>query len=419
MKKSILLFSFCFFISTLSFSQWEKIAQIDDNLEALYQLNSTTTIAIGSNTKTYDLNSNTPSEPAFQLSTFGFITSQAYINENESYLGGGCYFPFDECPANTLYKTIDKGETWQQLITDTTFVGTGNIFGIIPVNETELILISDYNNVAKVDISTGEASPLIIPGTEDANLFTLGKVSQSGKWLIAASFYNAITQNTVKYYESENSGMTWEEIELNFEESERVAFIDYLPNNDLALVSNLGNVYTIIDGDITPANTISDVHSRITAQCVINDNDWYVASYDQENNASRLHLSTDGGQSWIISKPFNEGLIGGLSFVDRNNGFLIFNYNEVYRRTGPNSTNNTKPIGITISPNPVNNFLQIDLNTDVQIKSIEIMDAMGRMVKYFTSSTQYDVSDLAPGYYQILISSKSGETIAQESFIKR
>lgn len=420
MKKSILLFSISLFVNTFSFSQWEKIAEVEDNLEALYILNSMTTIAVGSNTKAYNLNSNTPSEPAFQLSNFGFITSLAYINENESYLGGGCYFPFDECPANTLHKTMDNGETWQEVITDITFNGTGNIFGIIPINETELILISDFNNINKVDISTGKATSLLIPGTEEANSFTLGKVSNSGKWLVAASFYDIVTQNTIIYYESNDSGITWEELELNLEENERVAFIDYLPSNDLAFVSSKGNVYTISDGNITPGNMISDVHDQISAQYVINNNDWYVASYDQESNESRLHLSIDGGQSWAVSKTFDEGLITDLSFVDRNNGFLIFNYNGVYKRTGPNNTKNVNPIEITISPNPVNNFIRIDLNTDVLLKSIEIIDAVGRKVKKFSAPKfQYDVSDLASGFYLVLISTNSGDVIAQESFIKR
>ncbi|MFT6334001.1 MAG: hypothetical protein ACJATI_000733 [Halioglobus sp.] len=420
MKKSILFVAFSLIVTTLSFSQWEKIAQMDDNLEELFQLGSTTTIATGNNTTIYNLNSPTPSEIASQLSNFGFITSSLYINENESYIGGGCYFPFDECPANTLHKTIDGGETWQQVITEATFTGTGNIFGIIPINETELILISDFNKLTKVNISTGTATPYFIPGTEDANNFTLGKVSQSGKWLVAASFYDVVLQNnTIKYYESDDKGVTWSELDTDIDNSERILFIDYLPTNNLAAVSNKGKTYNIIGGIISPINIITDAYIRITAQYVINNSAWYIASFDPDNNESRLHLSEDGGESWNIETEFGEGSIGNLSFKDINNGFLVYNNKEVYKRTGPNTTINQDYSAFTISPNPAKDVLNINADFELQDYSIDIIDAMGRKAIPFRSAKyQYDVSGLASGFYQLLLIDTIGKVVGRESFMK-
>ena len=420
MKKSILLIAFSLFITTLSFSQWEKIAQIEnDYLYELIELNSTTTIATGEKTSIYNLNSDTPSVIATKLYTYGFITSSLYINETVSYIGGGCYYTFDECPANTLHKSENGGQSWNQITTEATFTETGNILGILPINDNELTLVSEYYKLRKINISTGMSTPVIIPGTEESNNFTFGKVSPSGKWLVAVSFYNVDLQNTVKYYESNDKGDSWSEIEVDFDESERVAFIDYLPNNNLAVVSSKGTTYHIIEGNTEPIGNISDAHYQISAQYVINTNDWYVASHDQETNESQLHFSQDGGKSWDTEKIFNEGFIGNLSFKDKNNGFLIFNNREVYKKTGPNVTNNQDYSTFTISPNPAKDVLNINADFNLEEYSIDIFDAVGRRIAHYqTAKPRTDVSSLASGFYQFLLMDKSGKVIGSESFVK-
>ncbi|MFT4534976.1 MAG: photosystem II stability/assembly factor-like uncharacterized protein [Saprospiraceae bacterium] len=420
MKKSILFITFSLLISTLSLSQWEKIAQIEnDNLYQLIKLNSETTIATGEKTSIYDLNSTTPSEISNVFYTYGFLTSALVLDDNLSYLGGGCYYTFDECPANTLYKSENSGQTWIEISTESTFTETGNTVGILPINDNELVLVSEYYKLKRVNISTGISTTVVIPGTEDANNFTMGKTSQSGKWLVAASFYDVAFQNTVKYYESDNKGMTWSEVGVDFDESERIAFIDYLPNNNLAAITNRGNSYHIMDGNKNYIGNISDAHVQISAQYIINNKDWYVASFDQETNESKLHLSQDGGQSWNTEAIFNEGRIGNLSFTDRNNGFFIFNSRGVYQKTGPNITQNQEYSTFTISPNPVKDVLNINLDINLQEYSIDIIDAVGRKTRHIKSAeSQYDISELASGYYQILLLDASGKIIAREPFVK-
>lgn len=70
------------------------------------------TIATGEKTSIYDLNSATTSEMANRFYAYGFITSSLVVDNSISYFGSGCYYSFDECPANTLYKTEDSNESW-------------------------------------------------------------------------------------------------------------------------------------------------------------------------------------------------------------------------------------------------------------------------------------------------------------------
>ncbi|MGK0316046.1 MAG: hypothetical protein ACI86M_002278 [Saprospiraceae bacterium] len=420
MKKSILFVVFSLFISTLSFSQWEKIAQIEnDNLYHLFQLNNETTIATGEQTSIYDLQSLNPSVPITNLFPYGFITSSLSVNDTESYIGGGCYFAFDECPANTLHKTEDGGETWSPIYTDVTFLEIGNILGILPVNEDELVLVTEYYKLKKVNLITGDSSSIVIPNTEASNNFISGKASDSGKWLVAVQFYEQGIAST-QYFESEDKGDSWIELDMLLSDEEKIIFLDYLPDNNLAAVSNKGNTYHSIDGNLELKGNIGDAYPQITSHYAINKNDWYISSFDGDSNQSRLHQSVDGGVTWTIDISFSNGFLGALSFTDRNNGFLIFNSREVYKKTGPNTTLNHEFSSFTISPNPANDILHIETDLEILEYSIDIIDAVGRKVKHFHSSnSQYNISNLASGFYQVLLIDTTGKIIGRKPFVKK
>jgi hypothetical protein len=419
MKKSILFVAFSLFISTLSFSQWEKIVQIDnDNLYHLFQLNNETTIATGEQTSIYDLQSLNPSIPITNLFTYGFLTSSLSVSDTEAYIGGGCYFAFDECPANTLHKTEDEGATWTPIYTDVTFSGTGNILGILPVNEDELVLVTEYNKLKKVNLITGDTSSIVIPNTEASNNYIFGKVSDSGKWLVGAQYYE-LGISFVQYYESVDKGESWIDLDLFLSGDEKMLFVDYLPDNNLAAVSSNGNTYHFINGTLELKGNISDAYSQITSHYAINKNDWYVSSFDGDSNQSRLHKSTDGGTTWTIDISFSDGFLGALSFTDRNNGFLIFRGREVYKKTGPNIILNQLNSSFTISPNPAMDVLNIITDKELQEYSVDIIDAVGRKVHHHHSSnSEYNISNLASGYYLIILMDSAGKTIGKSSFVK-
>ena len=129
-------------------------------------------------------------------------------------------------------------------------------------------------------------------------------------------------------------------------------------------------------GTIDNINVITDAHGQISVQYVVNAKDWYTASFNQDPNESKLHLSQNGGKSWNTKSIFDEGFIGELSFRDRNNGFLIFNNREVYKRTCPNTTVIQEYSTHNISPNPAKDVLHINANFDLQNYSIDIIDAV-------------------------------------------
>lgn len=58
---------------------------------------------------------------------------------------------------------------------------------------------------------------------------------------------------------------------------------------------------------------------------------------------------------------------------------------------------------IQVYPNPVKNTFKINNPGNLQIASVEVMDATGRVVKVLKGSEEYNVSDLPKGNYILKI----------------
>jgi len=405
MKRIILLSIFQVFTRSFLLSQWENIGTLEnDNVYHLFQINEGTTIATGEKASLYNLDSETPLVVASDLYEFGFIMSSLAIDNETAFLGGGCYFTFDECPANTLYRTIDGGDTWSDLESDATFMGTGNTMGILPVNDSSLVIIKEYEKIHRINLISGEAVLVEIPGTEEVNNFSQALVSKGGKWLVEANFYNAGILDR-RYYESKDKGQTWEELSIDILEDEPIIKIDYLSNGNLACVTNSGKIYVYNDEQTDAISEISDAYNNITAYDLIDDNNWYIASHDSDSNQSILHRSEDGGVTWSQDKLFSEGFISSLSFKNKNNGFLVLNNRMIYKRSGPNHTISDPKVDLKVSPNPAQNFINIEGIVDPTNYTFSVLDLNGKIVaKSKFVDQKISTSNLSNGMYFLVIS---------------
>ncbi|WP_417861540.1 BspA family leucine-rich repeat surface protein [Winogradskyella sediminis] len=66
---------------------------------------------------------------------------------------------------------------------------------------------------------------------------------------------------------------------------------------------------------------------------------------------------------------------------------------------------------LTIYPNPTNEYFKVEKSNNVNIESIKIYNISGKLVKEFTESERYNVSDLNSGFYFLRIKTDKSQTI--------
>ena len=70
------------------------------------------------------------------------------------------------------------------------------------------------------------------------------------------------------------------------------------------------------------------------------------------------------------------------------------------------STNSFELKSFQVFPNPITDSFQI--NTEESIKSLSLFNMTGQLVKTFTASENYDISDLKAGVYFATVTSEMG-----------
>jgi len=166
---------------------------------------------------------------------------------------------------------------------------------------------------------------------------------------------------------------------------------------------------------------------------VVGISDFYLLNCDANGNPKWVIKQTSGGQSsefanavtndgtgnLYIAGTFKSSPIAfGTSSISNNKGFDIF-----LARLGSVATGITGPAesaGYQIFPNPVNDFLHIQLNTG-KVKSIEILNMVGKMESISLKSEEgkdieINTQKLKSGMYMLRIAYDDG--IVTKKFVK-
>ena len=127
---------------------------------------------------------------------------------------------------------------------------------------------------------------------------------------------------------------------------------------------------------------------------------------------------TANAKNNLVASTTVGAVLGWTTIFDTGNPATAPDFNQDF----PFLINGTVTLGvnqndfassISIFPNPVKNNLIISNNSENTIKSIEIIDLMGKVVKKENGNinNQFNVSDLASGIYSVNIISEQGTAI--------
>lgn len=184
----------------------------------------------------------------------------------------------------------------------------------------------------------------------------------------------------------------------------------------------------------TPSNCFSNIWSndRGFGNATVNDT-WYTLAitFRGDTGAARFFLNGTqvGGINVTHATPENINTTGTTSVIGRSlvntfgNGKFDIDDLKIYSGNMTdaqianlsNSEFNLNSLKFSLYPNPANDILNI--NTDSEVKSIEIYSVQGQKVLN-TNSKQVNISNLSKGIYMVRVADESG-AIATQKLIKK
>jgi hypothetical protein len=201
-----------------------------------------------------------------------------------------------------------------------------------------------------------------------------------------------------------------------------------------------GSEYVVMDLTLENNDTFL-IHYGISIDTIIVDSVFYVDS------KKHIHLNYPKGETEWEKLKFIEG-IGTSRGLFFQNTAAVYNFNEVWSlllcsyKNGDNVyTNNfweftdkcyvfgplnveklKANTNIEIFPNPVNDFLKINIEKEQTYKTVKIIDLNGKALysnHYLSNNIEIDCSFLNPGLYVLIITDINNNYINYSKMIKK
>ncbi|WP_166922623.1 T9SS type A sorting domain-containing protein [Flavobacterium poyangense] len=370
-----------------------------------------------------------------------FFGSRISLNTDGSIVAIGA--PLENAKRGRVRIYQKTMNVWTQLSDSFNEKNTDNYFGIkISLNENGKILaiksyseIKTYNNNARTWRQIGNKIDLKDPSTfslsGDGNILAIGKYDESG-----LDF-----SGVVRVYA--NISDTWTQIgkDIHGKKLEKMGFNVILSGDGTTLAVTSGydspalvRIYRNILGemvqlgaDIQPINPNGYYPNTIDVS--LSDDGTILAlktnsSNGNPNTSIIIYKYTKGNWTPIGKEIYtkkreyfiNVSLSGDGLTLATSSQFIVNNqYNKLFRVYDlsslfpPLSTDRFETITAILYPNPASELVTLDLQKNVQLKEVNIYDALGKLIKTAKKNI-IDVSTLSSGTYFFEIITDKGKT---------
>ena len=409
--KNLLLFCLCSFLATTTFAQWEKIYDIEDNNLYIIYADKYDKLLLGAERADVYVHDKNFNFDIKSLEPYGFVSDIEFIDDNVGYLSGGCYYVFDECPANTIYKTTNGGKSWNQILN---YGGTG-VFTlalagnkIFALSEYEGLVVSEDGGATWTDVT-------IDPNLEHGRYQEIAFVNDNEGFVM-------IHKQETALYKTIDGGQSWSKIYDNSQQGENFRNFTFL-NEDIGFINlSKGKYLKTQDGGFSWSTfSYTTNENEFTTKITFpTPTTGYLVSFDTEEYKGYIYRTDDGGDTWSVDYTYEDGIVGDIAFTDSENGYAIVSHRMVYRRSGV-PTEVVTSLELQINPNPTSDAFTIKFtpfpNGDFSLRAI---DALGRVI--YTSqqiTAPVVVSSWNPGVYFIEVRNHKKELIGRAKMVKQ
>ena len=356
----------------------------------------------------------------------GFIRDIEFVNQQIGYIGGGCYYVGETCPATTLYKTTDGGKSWETLLYN--FFPVGAFQKISLPSENDIYIYADCKGLLHSSDAGESWNPIDLPEQYSNHSYTdiqfltpqLGFVAFIDGYDVIPNGY--AWQNYVLV--TKDGGKSWEQIFDILLPNNQISTISFATPDIGFLVDQRNHIYkTENGGQSWDTISIGSPQEEILSFELIDHKVAYLSTRLGEEFKSNIYKTEDGGLTWRIDASFDSVYVHQLDFVDRENGFAGIG-NAIYQRTEISSyTTQSLSIDFKVFPNPSNEFINISFeNASIFPLALIIRNQLGQIVlekQLFSSSNTISIQHLLPNIYYIELLDDNGKLLGAKKLVKK
>ena len=310
-----------------------------------------------------------------------------FTDDLHGFVGGGCWFPTQDCITGVMLTTKNGGADWQ-------LEQISNQLGILnfisATNTGTVFTIGDYGSLFQYNpaFSQWDSIYQFAGGVNTGMQFVTDE-----KGFVMRNYYQN-GQHKISLFKTTTGGTTWNELNST---QDLTSF--YFLNENKGFISfETDTLYLTLDGgeSLEPAHAFGG--GGVISKIKFYDDAVGYAFVGFPNQLNHVYRTADGGQSWVLDFETTVSF-QDISMVSKEEAYLLGNFNLIFHRTGMSAVNQALASEISkVWPNPAQNVLNIETETE-GVFTVFATDGRPVLSQPISGNAQIKCADLPRGLY--------------------
>lgn len=355
---------------------------------------------------------------------YSIMNDIAVRNDSLVFIGGGCYFTFDQCPGDIVLRTDTSGTGWQISMLDTSpfSIGVVHQFDLHP--DGQIFALSDYSGIFHSPDLGATWTPVPAMPAASLNTYSALQFLDNQTGYVLGTKYHQANDYSFRLFKTVNGGQDWTMVlEIPSTDIINQRVFHFLNTETGFVPGDAGILYRTTDGGQTwTEQQVGSADEYLQRIQFAGNQTGYLSTLNATLWQSRIYRSTDGGQNWSVDLQVDTAYFSDLHFYEPNGGYAVTPYGHIYERTVANSTKErARNQTVKVYPNPAYEFTTLQyILKQTEIVSIRLLDLQGKVVHTILENElrtsgvhQHTIAlpaNLPAGLYSISITTGNGTT---------